>query len=162
MHLKTLNQRILEQIKDLKDEKLKYKINELKNQELIRLKKHNQSLLSQIKKLKDDKKSLKNKLEEFLTKEVSKLSDVTHQVEDKETNTNLVNITTQEEEKPIEVKTNSDVAVQTMEIPSDDSVTNSTTTVPEVNHKITTNILGQDQTTRAPYRHLNHKSRQLS
>lgn len=55
------------------------------------------------------------------------------EVEDKRTNTDPVNITTQEDEKPLKVKTYSDVTVQTMEIPSDDSVANSTMTVHEVN-----------------------------
>jgi len=46
------------------------------------------------------------------------------QVEDERKNIDPVNITTQEDEKPIEVKTYSDVAVQTKEIPSEDFVTN--------------------------------------
>jgi hypothetical protein len=40
------------------------------------------------------------------------------QVEEKGTNTNLVNIKTQENSNPIEEKTYKDVGVQTMEIPS--------------------------------------------
>ena len=97
-----------------------------KNEEVSCLKDHSEKLLTQIKKLKNDKKSLKNKLEELITKEVSKFLDVTIQGEEKETNTDTVNITTQELEKPIQVKTNSDIVVQTMEIPSDDSMINST------------------------------------
>jgi len=70
----------------------------------------NEKLLTQIKKLKTDKKSLKNKLEELITK-VSKSSDVTIQVDEKILNTDSVNITTQEEDKLVEVKMYSEVEV---------------------------------------------------
>lgn len=76
---------------------------------------------------------MKNKLEEFITKDVSKSSDVTIQIEDKGTNTNPFDITTQKEEKPVEGKTYSDVAVQMMKNPNEYFVTNPTTSLFEVN-----------------------------
>ena len=135
MCLKNLNKNLLEQIKDLKDENIKIQNTEKKfdkseTEEILQLKNHNQSLLPQIKKLKDDNKSLKNKLEELITKEVSKSSV---QVEERGKNMDPINITTQEDERPIEVKTYSEVAVQTVAIPSRDSKANSTTTILEVN-----------------------------
>lgn len=84
------------------------------------------------------------------------------QVEDKGTNTDLINIITQEDEKPIEVKTYLDVAVQTIEIPSDDFVANSTTSVFEANQENATHMTRENQNEKTPYRHLNHKSGQLS
>ena len=92
-HLKNLNKNLLEQIRDLKDEKLKIqsienKVDTSKIKELLRLRNHNQSLLTQINKLKDDKKALKDKLEQLTQEEISKSPVVTVQVEDKGTNTN--------------------------------------------------------------------------
>jgi len=54
---------------------------------------------------------LKNKLEEPITKEILKPSNITIQVEEKGTNIDLVNITTQEDDKSVEVKTYSNVTV---------------------------------------------------
>ena len=51
-------------------------------------------------------------LKQLTQKKVLKSLVVTIQVEDKGTNINPVNITTQEEDKPVEVKTYSEVAVQ--------------------------------------------------
>ena len=51
----------------------------------------------QIKKIKKDKKKLENELQHFIEKETSKSLDV--QVEEKRTNIDLVNVTTQENEK---------------------------------------------------------------
>ena len=93
---------------------------------------------------------MKNKLKELLTKQVSKSSEVIVQVEEKRTNTDPFNLTAQTNRNLIEVKTYSEVAVQIMEIPSDDLITNSTTTIPEVNQEITINKLRRNQIT-TPY-----------
>lgn len=61
----------------------------------------------QIKKLKKDKKSLKDKLEHYIQDEVSRSPVVTAPVEDKETNIEPVNTTTQEEDKSTEGKIHS-------------------------------------------------------
>ena len=81
---------------------------------------------------------------------------ITVQVEDKGTNTDPVNITTQKEDKLVEGKTYSNVAVQMMEIPSDDLISNSTI-VPEVNQEIPTHMIREIQTRKTSYRHPNHK-----
>lgn len=87
----------------------------------------------EIKKLKKDKKSSKNKFEELIAKEASKYLDVTVQVEEKGTNIDPDNITIQEDPNPIEVKMYSKVAVQTMEISSEDPLINQATYVCEGN-----------------------------
>ena len=135
LRLKNLNKNLLEQIKDLKDEKLKIqntenKVDESKTEEILRLRNHNQSLLNQIKKLKVDDKALKDKLEQVTQEEVSKSAATTIQVENKGTNTDPVNMTTQED-KSVKETTHVDVAVQTMNIPSECSITNSTTSLSE-------------------------------
>ncbi len=83
-------------------------------------------MLSQTKKLKEDKKALKDKSEQVTQEEVSKSPVTIVQVENKGMNTDPVHVTTQED-KPIEEITHIDVAVQTMDIPSECSITNSTT-----------------------------------
>ena len=115
LRLKNLNKNLLEQIRDLKDEKFKIqntenKVDESKTKELLRLGNHNQSLLNQTKKLKEDKKALKDKLEQVTREEVSKSPVTTVQVENKGTNTDPVNMTTQED-KSVEETTHVDVAV---------------------------------------------------
>lgn len=62
--LKDLNKTLLEQVKCLKDEKLKGK-NKVasENDEYLGLKNHNQNILKQIKKCKDNNKSLTNRFE---------------------------------------------------------------------------------------------------
>ena len=107
MCLKSINKKLLEQIKKLKDKEkyTKDKVNDSEYGEISHLRNHNQALLTQIKKLKSDKKSLNDKLEQPTQEEVLKSLVVTVQVEDKGTNTDLVNITTQDEEKPTKVKT---------------------------------------------------------
>ena len=79
-------------------------------------------------------------------------------VEEKYMNKDPINITTQESDKPVEGKTYSDVAVQTMEIPSENFGSNSTTLVPKVNQEISTHMIRGSQNRRTPYRHPNHKS----
>lgn len=71
---------------------------------------------------------------EQVTYEVSKSPITTFQVENKGTNTDPVNMTIQED-KSVEETTHVDVAVQTMDIPSECSTTNSTTSSPEENLK---------------------------
>jgi DNA repair exonuclease SbcCD ATPase subunit len=185
-HLRNLNQRLLEQIKRLKDEKpenqvLSNKVDNSENEvELSHLRVHNQSLLTQIKKLKNDKKSLQNKLEQLTKKEalinketmtepmeLEKSPDVKIQVVEKGTNTDPINITTQEDAKLVEVRISSDVT-QTMEIPSISTNKllriNKATQVskedllPKVKQESTTNMVSKVHVTRMPYQHPNHKS----
>lgn len=122
--LKNLNKNLLEQIRSLKDEEndTKDKVINSKNEELSRLRNYNQNLLMQIKKLKSDKNLLKDKLEQFNQEEVSKSPIVTVHVENKGTDIDPVNITTQGEDKPTVVKIYSEVAVQTSDISSEDSI----------------------------------------
>lgn len=84
------------------------KINVDKNEEVSRFENHSEKLLSQIKKLKKDKKSLENKVQQLIKKEAS---NVGIQVDDKTSNTDLVNVTTQEKDKQVEEKTCLDAAV---------------------------------------------------
>ena len=69
------------------------KINVDKNEEVSQFKNHSEKIVSQIKKLKKDKKSLENKVQQLIEKEAS---NVGIQVDDKTTNTDSVNVTTQE------------------------------------------------------------------
>lgn len=135
------------------------KITAEKNEEVSRLKDHSEKVLTQIKKLKKGKKSLENKVQPLIEKETSNIED---QVEEKGINTDPVHVTAQEEDKPVEEKTHLDVIVQTMNIPSEGFVTNSTTSSLGVNHNIATHMIRQRQTKRTPYLHLNHKNRHLN
>jgi acetoin utilization deacetylase AcuC-like enzyme len=96
--LKMLNQRLLEQIKKLKEEESKKEdmnnVNKSDKEENSCLKNHNQNLLRQIKKLKNDKKSLENKLDQ-IQEEASKFLCVKIQVVEQGTNTDPFYITTQ-------------------------------------------------------------------
>jgi hypothetical protein len=146
--LRNLNQKLLEQIKILKDERKENleleKDNRSKNkEELLRLKRHNQDLLTQIKKLKHDKKTLQEKLDR-------KTSLV-----DKETMTDPINLTTQKEANPTDVKKFSHVQVQTSQRYQEDSI-------PKVNQEKDASIRSKDQVARMPYQHPNHKSRYFS
>ena len=100
---------------------------------------------------------MNDKLEQ-LQSEVLKSWVVLVQVEDKGVNIDLVNIISKEEEEFREVKTYAKVAIQTMDIPNNDSVTYSTTITPEENQESTTNMIREGQTKGAMYRHPNHKS----
>ena len=93
------------------------KITTDKNEEVSRVKDHSEKLLAQIKKLKKDKKSLENKVQQLIEKEAS---NVGIQVDEKTTNTNRVNITTQEEDKLVEVKMYSEVGVPAAKDSSED------------------------------------------
>jgi len=101
---------------------------------------------------------LNDKLEQHQS-EVLTWSVVSFQVEDKGINIDPVNIISKEEEESREVKTYAEVAVQTLDIPTDDAVTHSTTTMSEGNQESTTNMKRENQTKGAMYRHPNHKSR---
>ena len=60
-----------------------------------------------------------------------------------------MNVTTQEEDEQVEENTHLDVAVQTMNIPSECFITNSTTSSPEENLKTL-------------YQYQNHENRQIN
>jgi hypothetical protein len=173
--LTILNQRLLEQIKGLKEKaenRDTKKVEQSENEELARLKNHNQSLLMQIKKLKDDKKSLERKLEQLIRKEASKSSEVKIQVVEKGTNTDPIHITAKEDAKSVEEKTYTDVGVQTMETPSiltnrSSSINNATSVHEEnktlkVNQENATSTIRESHATKTPYRHPNHKRRHFN
>jgi hypothetical protein len=147
--LKNLNQNLLEQIKKMKDEKPENRniINKVgkseDEEELSHLRVHNQNLLTQIKKLKHDKKTLQEKLDR-------KTSLV-----DKETMTDPINLTTQKDANPADVKKFSNVEVQTSHRYEEDSN-------PKVNQEKDASIRNKDQVARMPYRHPNHKNRYFS
>jgi hypothetical protein len=128
--LKNLNQRLLEQIRMLKEQEFEKednnKVDKLDKEENLHLKIHNQSLLTQIKKLKSDKKSLQNKLEQLINKqslvdkeimtgpmELEKSSNVKISIADKGINTDPVKLTTQKDANPTDVKRSSHVEVET-------------------------------------------------
>ena len=58
---------------------------------------------------------------------------------------------TRAEDKPTEVKTHAEVAVQTTDIPNDDLISNSTTIVLEGNQETTTNMIRESPTRKTPY-----------
>jgi predicted RND superfamily exporter protein len=166
VHLKNLNQGLLEQIRKLKEKKLGNPdikdIDKLDNEENSRLKNHNQNLLMQIKKLKSNKKSLENKLEQFIEKEALKSSDEKKQVEEKGTNTDPFNIMTREDDNPVEVKTHSDVGVQMKEISNVLSNKSSTINNATSMHKENaTSKIKESHVIRIPYRHPKHKRKYL-
>jgi len=130
-----------------------------KNEEVSRLKNHSEKLLTQIKILKKDKKSLEYQVQQLIKKEAS---NVGIQVDDKTTNTDSVNVTTQEEDKEVEEKTRVDVAIQTMNIPSECFIANSTTSSLEENIKIAACPVRKNQTKKVPYRLSNHENRRIN
>jgi hypothetical protein len=147
--LRNLNKKLLEQIKILKDErkknlesKNKFGISE-DEEENSRLRVHNQNLLTQIKKLKHDKKTLQENLDR-------KTSLV-----DKEMMTDPINLTTQKEANPADVKMFSNVEVQTSQNYQEDSI-------PKFNQQKATSIRSKDRVARMPYQHPNHKNRYFS
>jgi hypothetical protein len=115
---------------------------------------------------------LENKLEQLIKKEASKPSDVKIQVVEKGTNTDPINITTQEGAKSVEVRTTSDVEVQMVEIPSvltnRNSMINKATpvheedTIPKVNRENATSTIRESHATKTPYQHPNHKAGSLT
>lgn len=102
---------------------------------------------------------MENKVQQLIEKEAS---NVEVQVEEKGINTNPMNIITQEEGKPVEEKTYLNVAFQMINIPSEGSITNSTTSSPEVNQNTATHMIGERQTKRILYLHPNHRNRHLN
>jgi hypothetical protein len=97
-----------------------------KDVETCPLKNHNQIILPQMKKLKNEKKTQKEKLEQFASKEamtseetmpkpieIEKSSNVKIPIVDKKINTDLVNLTTQNDANPTNVKMSSHVEVET-------------------------------------------------
>jgi hypothetical protein len=149
--LKNHSEKLLTQIKKSRDTKQRVQELEQENQdigkkllgkdeeELSRLRVHNQNLLTQIKELKHDKKTLQEKLDR-------KTSLV-----DKETMTYPINLTTQKEANPSDVKKFSNVEVQTSHRYEENSI-------PKVNQEKATSIRSKDQVARMLYRHPNHKS----
>jgi hypothetical protein len=93
--------------------------------------------------LKHDKKNLQEKLDR-------KASLV-----DKETMIDPINLTTQKEANPADVKKFSNVKVQTSQRYEENSI-------PKINQEKTTSIRSKDQVARMPYRHSNHKNRYFS
>lgn len=67
-----------------------------------------------------------------------------------------------QEDKSVEETTHLDVAIQTINTPSECFITNSTTSSPEENIKISTCPIRENQTKKVPYRHLNHENRQMN
>jgi hypothetical protein len=169
--LRNLNQKLLEQIKSLKDERrenLESKNKDDKSEdkeELLRLKRHNQDLLTQIKRLKHDKKSLQEELDhktsiidkETMTEpmELKKSLDVKVSILDKGINIEPINLTTQKDVNPIDVKRSSNVEEETIQGHEENSI-------PKVNQQKTTSIRSKDQVARMPYQHPNHKNRYFS
>ena len=73
-----------------------------------------------------------------------------------------MNVTTQEEDEQVKENTRLDVAVQTMNIPSECFITNSTTSLPEENIKIGTCPVRKNQTKKVSYQHPNHENRRIN
>jgi hypothetical protein len=174
--LKNLNQGLLEQIRELKEEKLEnldYKdIDKSDDEKNSCLKNHNQNLPTQIKKINNDRKSLENKLELLIEKEASKFLDEQIQVMENGTITNPIPVTIQRVAKSTKKKTTSDVGVQTMEAPSiltnRNSAINKATSMHEENHisklneENATSMIRKNHVIRNPYRHPNHTSKYIN
>ena len=133
--LKNLNQKLFEEIKKMKDVKPENRniINKVgkSEDELSRLRVHNQNLLTQIKKLKHDKKTLQEKLDHKTL------------LVDKEMMTDPINLTTQKDANPADVKKISNVEVQTTHRYEEDSN-------PKVNQEKDASIRNKDQVARIP------------
>jgi hypothetical protein len=93
--------------------------------------------------LKHDNKTLQEKL------------DCKTLLVDKEMMTEPINLTTQKEENPTDVKKFSNVEVQTSQRYQEDSI-------PKVNQEKDASIRSKDQVARMPYQYPNHKSRYFS
>jgi hypothetical protein len=149
--LRNHNQKLLAKIMKSKEKKRCFQKLEQENQGLKEklteeeeesscLRNLNQNLLEQIKRLKHDKKTLQEKLDR-------KTSLV-----DKETMIEPINLTTQKDANPADVKKFSNFEVQTSHRYEEDSN-------PKVNQEKDISIRNKDQVTRIPYRHPNHKNR---
>ena len=128
-----------------------------KNEEVLWLKDHSEKLLTQIRKLKKDKKLLENKVQQLVE---NKASNVEVQIEEK-TNIDPVNVTTQEEVKQVVENTKLDVAVQMRNILSQQKIQSQQHPRQKKIKKIITHLIRESQIKKAPYRHPNHRSRQL-
>jgi hypothetical protein len=126
-------------------------------EERLCLRVHNRSLLTQIKKLKSDKKSLYNELDQLINKkslfdketmtepiELKNYSDVNIPIINKGIHTDLVNLTTQKDANPTNVKRSSNVEVQTSQGYEEDSI-------PKVNQEKATSIRSKDQVAKMSY-----------
>ena len=100
-----------------------------------------------------------NKFKELVAKEASKSHDVAVQAE--ETKINTINLAIQANPNSTEVKTYSEVVVETEDTPNKDSLIKSTTTMPDENKETTIKTFKEVQT-QIPYLHSNHKSRHLN
>jgi hypothetical protein len=171
--LKNLNQKLLEQIRMLKEEKLENpdikEVDKSENEDLAHLNNYNKNLLMEINKLKNDK-SLENKLEQIIEKEASKSSNVKIPVVEKGTNTNPMDITTQKVSNSIGENTYKDVGVQTMELScvltnknaAIDKPVHEEDKTPKVNPKILIGTIKRIHSTKTPYQHPNHESRYIN
>jgi hypothetical protein len=83
--------------------------------------------------------------------ELEKSSDVKISIVDKGINTDPVNLTTQKDANPVDVKRSSNVKVETSQGYEEDSI-------PKFNQEKATSIQSKDQVARMPYQHPNHKS----
>jgi hypothetical protein len=83
--------------------------------------------------------------------ELEKSSNVKNPIVDKGINTDPMNLTTQKDANPADVKRSSHVEVETSQGYEEDSI-------PKVNQEKATSIRSKDQVSRTPYRHPNHKS----
>jgi hypothetical protein len=100
--------------------------------------------------------------------ELGKSSNVKIHVVEKGTNTNPINITTQEDVNRVEVKLSSYVEIQTMENPSLLIIRNlginkatqicKEDILPKLKQESTTNMVSKVNVKRTPYRHPDHKS----
>jgi hypothetical protein len=82
--------------------------------------------------------------------ELENSSYVNIPITDKGINTYPVNLTTQKDENPTNVKRYSNVEIQTSQGYEEDSI-------PKVNQEKATSIRSKDQVARMPYRYPNHK-----
>ena len=101
-----------------------------------------------------------NRFKELVAKEASKSPDVAVQTEEIEIKT--TNLAVQGNPNAIEVKTYSEVVVQTEDTPNKDSVVKSTTIMRDGNQETVIKMLKEVQKRQTPYLHSNHKSRHLN
>ena len=87
--------------------------------------------------------------------ELKKSLDVKVSILDKGINIEPINLTTQKDANPADVKKFSNVEVQTSQRYQEDSI-------PKFNQQKAISIRSKDQVTRMPYRHPNHKNRYFS
>jgi hypothetical protein len=113
--------------------------------------------------LQENQKSMQN-----MQKEIDKIITDKNEEISRGTNTNPINVTTQEDANPVEEKTYRDVGIQTMGTPSvltnQNSTINKATSIREENHisklnqENATSMIRENHVIRTPYRRPNHKS----